>query len=85
MLRIQAVFDIRNSVLLLSLLGMKEDGPAGAVVTVTANGAYTLQGFAGSAVSSLSVRVNDYAALVDLVRDQYYGRLADVLDVRVGV
>jgi len=85
MLRIQAVFDIRNRVLLLSLLGMKEDGPVGAAVTVTANGAYTLQGFAGSAVSSLSVRVNDYAALVDLVRDQYYGRLADVLDVRVGV
>ena len=24
------------------------------------------------------------AALLDLVRDQYYGRLADVLDVRVG-
>ncbi|CAK8721411.1 DUF4469 domain-containing protein [Candidatus Electronema halotolerans] len=84
MLRIQAVFDIRNSVLLLGLLGMKEDGPAGAAVTVTANGEYTLQGFAGSAVSSLSVRVNDYAALLDLVRDQYYGRLADVLDVRVG-
>ena len=53
-------------------------------MTVAANGEYTLQGFAGSAVSSLSVRVNDYAALLDLVRDQYYGRLADVLEVRVG-
>ena len=83
MLRIQAVFDIRNSVLLLSLLGLKEDGQAGAAVTVAANGDYTLPGFAGSAVSSLNVRVNDYAALLDLVRDQYYGRLADVLDVRV--
>ena len=29
--------------------------------------------FAGSAVSSLSIRVNDYAALLDPVRDQYYG------------
>ena len=26
----------------------------------------------------------DYAALLDLVRDQYYGRLVDVLEVRVG-
>jgi hypothetical protein len=84
MLRIQAVFDIRNSVLLLSLLGMKEDGTAGAAVTVTANGEYTLQGFAGSAVSSLNVTVADYAALLDLVRDYYYGRLVDVLEVRVG-
>jgi hypothetical protein len=84
MLRIQAVFDIRNSVLLLSLLGMKEDGTAGAAVTVTANGEYTLQGFAGSAVSSLTVNVADYAALLNLVRDYYYGRLVDVLDVRVG-
>ncbi|CAK8723604.1 MAG: hypothetical protein CDV28_10320 [Candidatus Electronema aureum] len=50
MLRIQAVFDIRNSVLLLSLLGMKENGPAGAAVTVAANGAYTVPGFSGSAV-----------------------------------
>lgn len=82
MLRIQAVFDIRNSVLLLSLIGMKEDGPAGAAVTVAANGAYIVPGFAGSAVSSLTVRVNDYAALLDLVRNQYYGRLVDVLEVR---
>ncbi|XCN74829.1 MAG: hypothetical protein Q3M24_08835 [Candidatus Electrothrix aestuarii] len=83
MLRIQAVFDIRNSVLLLSLLGMTEDGDAGAAVTVTEDGEYTLPGFVGSAVTSLNVRVNNYAALLDLVRDQYYGRLADVLDVRV--
>ena len=27
----------------------------------------------------------DYAALLDLVRDQQYGRLVDVLEVRVGV
>jgi hypothetical protein len=26
----------------------------------------------------------DYAALLNRVRDQYYGRLADVLDVTVG-
>lgn len=85
MLRIQAVFDVRNSVLLLSLLGMTEDGPAGEAVPVTANDEYILPGFAGSAVSSLTVNVADYAALLNLVRDQYYGRLADVLDVRMGV
>ena len=85
MLRVQAVFDIRNSWLLLSLLGMKEDGTAGAAVSVKAGGDYTLQGFAGSAVSSLTVNVADYAALLNLVRNQYYGRVVDVLDVRVGV
>ncbi|XOF32294.1 MAG: hypothetical protein ACL93V_09590 [Candidatus Electrothrix sp. YB6] len=53
-------------------------------MTVTADGEYTLPGFAGSAVSNLTVNVADYAALLDLVRDQYYGRLVDVLDVRVG-
>ena len=84
MLRIQAVFDIRNNVLLLSLLGMTENGPAGEAVTVTADGEYTLPGFADSAASSLTVNVADYAALLKLVRDQYYGRLVDVLDVRVG-
>ena len=83
MLRIQAVFDIRNSVLLLSLLGMTEDGPAGEAVTVTADDEYILPGFAGSAVSSLNVRINDYTALLNLVREQYYGRLVDVLDVGV--
>ncbi len=84
MLRVQAVFDIRNSVLLLGLIGMKEDGAAGEAVNVTADGEYTLPGFAGSAVGSITVNVADYTALLDLVRDQYYGRLADVLDVRVG-
>ena len=83
MLRVQAVFDIRNDWLLLSLLGMTEDGPAGETVTVTADGEYTLPGFAGSAMSSLTVNVADYAALLNLVRDQYYGRIVDVLDVRV--
>lgn len=83
MLRIQAVFDIRNSWLLLSLLGMKEDGQAGEAVNVKAGGDYTLQGFAGSAVSSLTVNVADYAALLNLVRDQYYGRLVDVLIIEM--
>ena len=84
MLQVQAVFDIRNSLLRLNLLSMTEDGPAGEAVTVQADGEYTLPGFAGSAVGSLTVNVADYAALLKLVRDQYYGRLADVLDIRGG-
>jgi hypothetical protein len=81
-LRIQAVLDMRADALLFSLLDMKEEeGRTGAAVTVTADGEQTLQGFSGSAVSSLDIRVNDYAALKDLIRNKYGGRLADVLKV----
>jgi hypothetical protein len=84
MLRIQAMFNTRDSVLLMNLISMKEDGPIGEVVPITANGSVTLQGFAGSAVSYLTINVVDYLSLTALVRDYYYNRLADVLDVRVG-
>uniref|UniRef100_UPI0040573CA2 hypothetical protein n=1 Tax=Candidatus Electronema sp. TaxID=2698783 RepID=UPI0040573CA2 len=78
-LRIQAVFDARTDALLFSLLDMKEGGVAGAAVTVTANGAVTLQGFADSAVSSLNIRVNAYAELKEMIRSSYGGRVVDVL------
>jgi hypothetical protein len=81
MLRIQVILDSRKNVLLFSLLDMKEGGKAGTAVTVTANGEYTLPGFAGSAVSSLAVRVNEYAALKKMVRNSYGGRLVDILKV----
>jgi hypothetical protein len=80
-LRIQAVFDVRSDALLFSLLDMKEGGAAGAEVKVTANGAVTLQGFAGSAVTNLSVRVNNYAGLKEMIRNSYGGRIVDVLKV----
>jgi hypothetical protein len=83
MVRIQAVFDNRDSVLLINLISMKEDGPVGEVMTVTANGSGTLQGFAGSAVSNITINIADYLALTELVRDYYYNRLVDVLDVRI--
>lgn len=82
-LRIQAVLDVQADRLLLSLLDMKENGETGAEVPAAANGSFTLQGFSGSAVSSLTITVNDYASLKKLVHDQYGGRLADVLDVKV--
>jgi hypothetical protein len=83
MLRIQVILDLRQDCLLFNLIDMKEEGRAGAAVTVTANGALTLQGFSGSAVSSLSIRVNSYAALKDMIHNNYGGRLVDVLEVKV--
>ena len=80
-LRIQAVLDMRQDLLLFSLLDMQEDGQTGTAVSVSGDGEQTLQGFSGSAVSSLTVRVNDYAALKQLIRNSYGGRLVDVLAV----
>lgn len=83
-LRIQVIQDLFEERLLFSLLDMKQGGVAGAAVAVTQNGEYTLPGFAGSVVSSLVVRVDAYAALWDLVRNSYSGRMIDVLDVAPG-
>ncbi|CAK8721805.1 hypothetical protein GCAAIG_11440 [Candidatus Electronema halotolerans] len=60
---------------------MQEDGQAGAAVTVTENGDFTLPGFSGSAVSSLDIWVNDYDPLKEMIRSSYSGRPADVLKV----
>ena len=40
--------------------------------------------FSGSAVSSLSIQVDDYPALKTLVVNDYDVRLVDVLDVKRG-
>ncbi|MGR0481496.1 MAG: hypothetical protein ACTFAL_08885 [Candidatus Electronema sp. V4] len=80
-LRIQTVLDMRQDALLFSLLDMTEGGKTGAAVSVTANGAVTLQGFADSAVSSLNIRVNNYARLKEMIRNSYGGRLVDVLQI----
>jgi hypothetical protein len=81
-MRIQVILDLRADALLFSLIDMQEGGRAGAVVTVTANGEFTLQGFADSAVNSLDIRVNSYAALKDMLRNDYNCRLVDVLVVQ---
>ncbi|WP_417914738.1 hypothetical protein [Candidatus Electronema sp. JM] len=83
MLRIQAVLDIHAGHLLFSLLDMEEGGKAGPAVTVTANGTLTVQGFPGSAVSSLALRVNDFTALMKMARNVYSGRVVDVLEVKM--
>jgi len=81
-LRIQVIQDLAEEQLIFSLLDMKENGAAGAEVIVTQNGDYTLPGFAGSALSSLDISVSSYAALWEMVRNNYGGRLVDVLDVQ---
>uniref|UniRef100_UPI0040577AD8 hypothetical protein n=1 Tax=Candidatus Electronema sp. TaxID=2698783 RepID=UPI0040577AD8 len=80
-LRIQVVLDLQGERLLFSLLDMKEGGTTGAAVSVTANGAVTLPGFAGSAVTSMEITVNSYAALWEMVHNDYGGRLVDVLKI----
>jgi hypothetical protein len=62
---------------------MKEGGAAGATASVAANGAATVPGFAGSAMTSLNLWVNNYAALKEMVRSNYGGRVADVLKVEM--
>ena len=83
-LRIQVLQDLTENRLLFSLLDMHEGGEEGAEVTVTENGAYTLPGFSGLAVSSLNITtVNDYVGLWNIIRNDYSGRLVDVLELKV--
>ncbi|CAK8721340.1 DUF4469 domain-containing protein [Candidatus Electronema halotolerans] len=82
-LRIQVIQDLVEEQLLFSLIDMKEEGASGAEIPVTQNGTYSLPGFTGSAVSSLEISVNEYAALWEMLRNNYNGRLVDVLDVVV--
>jgi hypothetical protein len=84
MLRIQAILDVHAGHLRFNLLDMEEGGKAGAVLIVTTNGEYTLQGFAGSAVTSLLISVDNFADLVDMAKNFYMTRVVDILDVRVG-
>ncbi|WP_339133719.1 MAG: DUF4469 domain-containing protein [Candidatus Electrothrix sp. GW3-4] len=81
-LRIQAVLDLRQDQLLLSLLDMEEMGRKGTEVPVLDNGDTPLPGFTDSAVSSLTIRVQDYLALKKLIHDHYQGRLVDILNVQ---
>ena len=81
-LRIQVLQDLTEERLLFALLDMQEGGAAGEEVVVKENGTYTLPGFADSAVSSLEIRVDHYLALWSMIRNDYSGRLVDVLDVK---
>ena len=80
-LRIQVIFDPVTDKLLFNLIDMQEGGAAGDEVAVAQNGEYIIPGFSGSAVSTLEITVNDYAALKQLVHNHYSGRLVDILDL----
>uniref|UniRef100_UPI0040566E94 hypothetical protein n=1 Tax=Candidatus Electronema sp. TaxID=2698783 RepID=UPI0040566E94 len=82
-LRVQAVLDLQEERMLFSLLDMQEGGAAGAAVIVPQNGEYILPGYTGSPVSSMEITVQNYAALWEMIRNSYGGRLVDVLDVKV--
>jgi hypothetical protein len=80
-LRIQVLLDLQADCLRFNLVDMTEGGAAGAVVTVTANGDITLQGFAGSTITTLNIRVLEYASLKEMLRNDYNCRLVEVLIV----
>lgn len=82
MVRIQAMLDPKEGHLLCSLLSPKRQGARGDLVSVRENGDYVLPGYTGSVLSMLNIRVNDYAALLDLVRNSYSGRLVDILHLK---
>jgi len=82
--RIQAAVNAQDGKLRLNLLDMSEGGSAGDAVTVTGNGAYIVPGWAGAEVGSLEVMVDNYAALLAKVQEEYTGRLVDILDISGG-
>ena len=82
MLRIQVLLDMQKDLLLVNLLDMQEkDGQSGEPVLITENGEYPVPGFSGSAIPSLVIKVENYAALKEMVRNNYSGRLLDVLQI----
>ncbi len=82
-LRIQVEHNVQDDILAFKLIDMRDGGAAGMIVPATGNGEFVLPGFSGSAVSSLSIRVDNYAALKTLVVNDYAGRLVDILDVKM--
>ncbi len=82
-LRIQVVQNLAEERLLFSLIDMRTQGAAGEEVEVRRNGEYILPGFSSSAVSRLGIIVNEHKALWEMIRNDYGGRLVDILDVRM--
>jgi hypothetical protein len=82
-LRIQVDSSLQENMLAFRLIAMQDGGAVGAMVPVVENGEFTLPGFAGSAVSDMIIAVDNYAALRTMIRNNYDGRLVDILDVEV--
>jgi len=83
-LRVQVEHNVQDDMLAFKLIDMRDGGAEGMIVAATGNGVFELPGFSGSAVSSLSIRVDDYAALKALVVNDYAGRLVDIVDMQRG-
>jgi hypothetical protein len=82
-LRIQVDASVQEDQLSFRLVAMQDGGAVGGMVPVTANGEFTLPGFAGSAVTALKIKINNYAALRTMIRNDYDSRLVDILDLQV--
>lgn len=80
-IRIRVILNRQNDELLFSLLDMKENGRIGSPVIVAANGAYSLAGFSDSSVERLEIKVEHFADLMALLRDDYSDSLTDILDI----
>lgn len=81
--RVQVEHNVQDDMLAFKLIDMRDGGAEGMIVVATGNGDLTLSGYSGSAVSSLSIRVDDYAALKALVINDYDRRLVDIVDVKM--
>jgi hypothetical protein len=82
--RIQAAINAQDGKLRLSLLDMSEGGAAGDAVRVMHNSVCVLPGWVGSDLSSLEVTVDNLKDLVSKIREEYTGRMVDILDVSSG-
>ena len=82
--RIQVVRDVQDGGLRFNLVDMEEGGKAGDELRVNANGSYTLAGWTGGEVTSLTLNVTAYAKLAELVKNVYAGRLVDIVDISMG-
>ncbi|WP_446009074.1 hypothetical protein [Candidatus Electrothrix sp.] len=84
MVRIQVVQDLHEGLLFFNLLDMRENGEQGEPVRVSSNSPCTLPGFTGSGLTSLDLTVQKYSKLMEMIRNDYGGRLVDVLKVESG-
>jgi hypothetical protein len=80
-IRIQAVINNQDQILRISLLDMTEGGVVGNTVIINGDGTYEILGYTGSTVTSLTITINDYAALYALVNTAYSNRMVDILNV----
>lgn len=81
MIRICADVNAQDDILRFWLTGMEVDSPVGDAVIINANQAYTLSGFAGSAVTSLEITTVNWEAIKTLVKTKYTNRMYDILNI----